>query len=1432
MAALIERRIGFVPGLITKEAQDTGSLNQSKRASGSPGNLLINGRSSVHAGSGGTLSTIDVCNTPSGKGCKTVVYTNVAKSSDAAQTAGTVTVNGNPACTQDSIFAKSSGDEAGRCGGVSSGTIKGKADVVTAAGNVLIEGKGALRQFDLMVSNNQNTPPAPVMQGGGARPDFLDTVGAKDQAATPPPWRFDWHVAGGLVKQLNGRWVLQSDAAHTDLNTVPIGGRDEDKGTSWTTTLEAPAEGSYDYALRLPDTRPQADAEPHYDIPFRHYTGANVTLSQSRSAEAGVIQNEIAVPVVIGLYADPERNPQNLALPELGPGELSDKARAASPLNQGWLYIYVDGFLWRELEVRGGTIDAKSNLRGQYSYVDVNLTQHLGNDIRPATIQLVNQLLLPHKVAGQQVKVEIAYSRVQWSWTRLVSYGGIHPEDPRGENDTETPVSLPQNQWGEAAQRRARRMQSVDLSGYSANWPTKAGSKTRTGIASVDSLLDTAAEEFLTAHQGQGLPMLLLDDPLGWAEGKAYAYQSAWRKMEDYIADLSNPDHDEEKKKEFPFAPWFDSAVLANQYFFVEKPNLEADGLQKQPAHPPKKSLKKAMKQRAEWRNRLNLGDIQIALGTQHRAVLREKIKTTKQALVAVLDRTNPELDRLVATLDDWFELPGEPKGPLMVPAFDNAPDYGDAFIAMDELIARLGDHEYKLDNHLETEPQSEAQLYALEQNDLGAKLLNDLLSPGHPLYARLAPAAGECGPDDEAGSGEAPQLAQSDPQDPAFNADKLLTISRRSAQALSGWIEHYASVAAGQDEIQKSIARFISKHPLMPELEKVSVPLGDFMLGQAPEGYDYLRVATLEADNKIKRSEAIKFDGGEIKLSPNQAANVALHTPDGQPFAFTTLEAFKQSKGFSSRYWKRLRHGTKHWYQHTVEVWMVKSVKGAPALARNLVDMGVWTKGILPIVVVFEGWNLQGAVRALGSAYKNGQDTTRFWVNFAGAVADTAAIAASVNQARLDLAHREAEKLAGESLERSRPHTRAIRWARNLGTGAGAFSAGLSIYDMLRNANEGDDAAIAHGVMASGFILVTASELIGLATVSGLSTGVIGLLAGPIGWVGLAVVLAGAALLSWVFTEDTPLEEWLANGPFSQKNKPHLTRAPARHPQPGQEYERYVAPDGSQLLLREEQRILRIGSVNDCFSQGADGAIYMEQEDGSHKYIGKIGEPLDLSLVVDTSNRYAGFDEEDEVDGKFHVWKVKPISAYQSLLSAIYTPTATLELRRERIDQDWRVELSVHIPQYIDNASLLMIEMWQTRASSEYEQVYEKMHLIVPEAGGSGPRSVMLVQPLFDQVNGKVKAKLTLDLDGTGEIVLPLSEPSWSKEDEARRQQLLTQERVAPVGEVVVAGEGEEEQSAKRAQVPKLDKAKPLELTAGPPPSDYEPEDGYNLAP
>jgi hypothetical protein len=162
-------------------------------------NVLINGRTAVHAGSQGTLVTVDVCLTKIGKKTVPISYTNVARSADAAKTASTVFINGNPVCHQKSIFAVSTGDEPGNRLGVVSGTIKGKAEFVTGSPNVLIEGVPAVRQGDMMVSNNGNTAPMPLSQPGAARAREVTPDQVNELAATQLPRDVPLDASGGKL---------------------------------------------------------------------------------------------------------------------------------------------------------------------------------------------------------------------------------------------------------------------------------------------------------------------------------------------------------------------------------------------------------------------------------------------------------------------------------------------------------------------------------------------------------------------------------------------------------------------------------------------------------------------------------------------------------------------------------------------------------------------------------------------------------------------------------------------------------------------------------------------------------------------------------------------------------------------------------------------------------------------------------------------------------------------------------------------------------------------------------------------------------------------------------------------------------------------------------------------------------------------------------
>jgi len=132
-----------------------------------PVTVGVNNMSVVHAGSNGvTIAFPDVCKTPAPPAPPIPIpYPNIAKSSDASQTAKKVTCDGNAVCIENSNFSMSTGDEAGSLMGVASNKIKGKAEFVNFSFDVQIEGKGVPRALDMMLHNDKNTPPVPLIQG-------------------------------------------------------------------------------------------------------------------------------------------------------------------------------------------------------------------------------------------------------------------------------------------------------------------------------------------------------------------------------------------------------------------------------------------------------------------------------------------------------------------------------------------------------------------------------------------------------------------------------------------------------------------------------------------------------------------------------------------------------------------------------------------------------------------------------------------------------------------------------------------------------------------------------------------------------------------------------------------------------------------------------------------------------------------------------------------------------------------------------------------------------------------------------------------------------------------------------------------------------------------------------------------------------------------
>jgi len=126
----------------------------------------VNNLSVVHKGSSGiTIAFPDVCKTPSPAGPIPIPYPNIAKSSDTDKGTKKVKCDGNPVCVKDSNFKTSMGDEVGSAGGIISSKTKGKAEFVNFSFDVKFEGKNVARAFDLMLHNDKNTPPFPLLQG-------------------------------------------------------------------------------------------------------------------------------------------------------------------------------------------------------------------------------------------------------------------------------------------------------------------------------------------------------------------------------------------------------------------------------------------------------------------------------------------------------------------------------------------------------------------------------------------------------------------------------------------------------------------------------------------------------------------------------------------------------------------------------------------------------------------------------------------------------------------------------------------------------------------------------------------------------------------------------------------------------------------------------------------------------------------------------------------------------------------------------------------------------------------------------------------------------------------------------------------------------------------------------------------------------------------
>jgi hypothetical protein len=119
---------------------------------------FANGRGIVHRASGGrSVVWPDVCKTPTPSGPAAIPYTNIGRSRDTSRGPTTVACEGHMPMVHGAVYSRSTGDEAGKLGGVIS--RKGNRNVCEFAlwsFDVTFEGRGVCRLGDPLFHNHRN----------------------------------------------------------------------------------------------------------------------------------------------------------------------------------------------------------------------------------------------------------------------------------------------------------------------------------------------------------------------------------------------------------------------------------------------------------------------------------------------------------------------------------------------------------------------------------------------------------------------------------------------------------------------------------------------------------------------------------------------------------------------------------------------------------------------------------------------------------------------------------------------------------------------------------------------------------------------------------------------------------------------------------------------------------------------------------------------------------------------------------------------------------------------------------------------------------------------------------------------------------------------------------------------------------------------------
>jgi|GEM_PF-4313280 len=807
----------------------------------------------------------------------------------------------------------------------------------------------------------------------------------------------------------------------------------------------------------------------------------------------------------------------------------NDPAQCALPREDGYLYIYRDGHLWREIQVIG---------KG-YGFRDVNLAHCVGEDARPATTLPDTRVLLPHKMDGQVVSIEMCYSEIQWSWARINALGGMDPEDVR--LDPDNMPAMPADQGvseADATEHRRARMQRIDLSGYESGFPLREADETHARVENVAHANQQLIH--LRMHAGNKIPVVYLDDPLGVARRQVVDYYLKEAELRGLVEEMA--EHPDYASAVIAYATFFDPLLTEREIQSVHHGNGYHG------ARTVKTPLGKAA-------------------GHLDRALLEDILKVAQRRELRVA------LRKLKADYVQWLDDNAEPlKAAFTDYAMRTGPEYIELWELADTLYKPLSYDPAAIDAGHDL-PQD----YDVPEDDPGADYLARVLEPEHPHHGMLFPAREQV---DETRP-ESPQRTEAElPQrDGTFRPAAFalgVAASARMAVALGDGSRQV--VQLGEAVVADFIRDFtqwrtlmdsaethristlvrLGKAANMPDLKGLHLvdpggPLdGKVIIGghmevdprmkRTPERKEFRRSAALANRNVL---QIVDLDTNTVVGSQN-IRDLAFNR-GGQP----DLYAGKMSRIWKYRPWHNSDDGVARARVH-VAVVDAEAAKGQrffrpdntatdAQMSRGLQRAGM---ALPPLVAVLQAVNAASLLRTASSAKERSEQLQAVVGMLVALVATAhASVDATVKVKRLRGRSPTGymAKMVDYAYE-SRRSGRSVNVFGAAGAGVAAAFSLLAIWESFQLAGKGEDkAALFMGISAMsglGYSSVLLGEAVTGASAARGSASVLlrlgGLAGGPIGWalVGVSVV---ALVASALFTY-TPLERWAKYGPFARR--------------------------------------------------------------------------------------------------------------------------------------------------------------------------------------------------------------------------------------------------------------------------------------------------------